>query len=248
MATNSAFARLVARPVDRVQLAASRVLTRNELSAIEGFDVSPGDAALVVSFLSRGPMTWDEIRVPLRYFPEERARARLEECVAGGVVTFDGEIIAYTAAGTEAALAALDARAAALQVMWSNSEAQVSELLTLLAPVAAAAVAAGTPMSGVTRATLGAPNPTPAGNLWRLLTTIRRHRSDCHAEAWAGAGYTVEGIVALADDASQRQPIENRTNELNADIWGSLLQDDQLACMAALAALDGSGTPATGRG
>jgi len=54
--------------------------------------------------------------------------------------------------------------------------------------------------------------------------------------------------VALADDASQRQPIENRTNELNADIWGSLLQDDQLACMAALAALDGSGTPATGRG
>ena len=129
MATNSAFARLVARPVDRVQLAASRVLTRDELSAIEGFDVSPGDAALVVSFLSRGPMTWDEIRVPLRYFPEERARARLEECVAGGVLTFDGEIIAYTPAGTEAALAALDARAAALQVMWSNSEAQVSELL-----------------------------------------------------------------------------------------------------------------------
>ena len=243
MARNSTFARLVARPVDRLHIAASTVPTSEALHAIEGFDVSPGDAALVAALLTAEPMSWAELRVPLRYAPEDRLRARLDECAANGVITFFDETIAFTPAGIDAALAVLDARATVLQEIWSNSSEKVEQLVALLAPVAAAAAAAGKPSSGLDQQTLRAPNPTPASQLWRMLAAVRRYRADCHAQAWAEAGYTTQGIVSLAKDASERRPIENRTNELNADIWAELLQDDQLRCMAALAALDGSGTP-----
>lgn len=243
MAPPDVFARLVARPVDRVHIAASTVPTLEELMAIEGFYVSPGHAAPMAAFLSVPEMAWDHLRLPLRYVPEERIRAMIESCVERNVITFDGETIAYTPAGQRAAEACLDARAVDLEAMWSNTPGVVEELVDLLEPVDALARAAGKPSSRLVDRALATPNPTPGSDLWRLLAQVRRFRADCHAEAWAETGHTVETIVALAQDAPERAPIEARTDDLNGVIWAGLSETEQLRCLAALAALDGSGTP-----
>lgn len=233
----------MARPVDRVHIAASTVPSRDELLAIEGFEVSPGHAAFVAAFLSVPNMTWDELRLPLRYAPEERIRTRLQVCVDQGVITFDDETLAYTAEGRLAAEACLDMRATRLDHMWSNAAGSVDALIALLTPVVVVAKQAGKLSSQITDRALATPNPTAGSELWRLLANVRRFRADCHAEAWAEAGHTVESIVDLARDAPERVPIEARTDELNAQIWTDFDDADQLHCLAALAALDGSGTP-----
>lgn len=243
MATHSEFARLVARPIDRVHIAASTIPTRDELHAIEGYEVSPGDAALVAPFLADRGMTWSEVRTPLRYVAADRIRARLDECERCGVISFDGDHIAYTPAGRLAAQAVFDAHAVALQGMWSNTADQVDELADMIEPVAAAAISAGRPSSLLIDNTLGATQPTPASRLWRSLATVRRYRADCHAQAWSEAGHTAQSIVALAANTPERQPIEARTDELNADIWTQLPDHHQLRFVALLAALDGAGTP-----
>lgn len=233
----------MARPVDRVHIAASTVPSLDELLAIKGFEVSPGHAAFVAAFLSVPTMTWDELRLPLRYAPETRIRKRLQTCVDQGVITFDDKTLAYTAEGRRAAEACLNLRATHLDHMWSNSPGTVDTLVALLTPVAAVAKQAGKLSSQITDDALATPIPTAGSELWRLLANIRRFRADCHAEAWAEAGHTVESIVDLALDAPERVPIEARTDELNAQIWVGFDEADQLHCLAALAALDGSGTP-----
>ena len=243
MVLNTSFARLAARPVDRVHIAASQVPTRDELQAIEGFEVSLADAAFCASFLARDGMTWDELRLPLRYAPEERIRDRLTASVEAGTITLEDDFIAYTPAGSAAARAVLDTRATALQKMWSNASHAVSELVELAGPVADAATQSAKPTSAIVDAALQASVDTDASVLWRSVAKIRRYRADCHAEAWAEAGHTIDSIKALSQEAPDRAPIEERTNELNADIWSHLSEQDQMRFMANLAALDGSGTP-----
>ena len=243
MVSNSSFARFAARPIDRVHIAASQVPTRDELHAIEGFEVSPGDAALFAAFLARGGMSWAQLQLPLRYTPAERIRARLAESVEAGAITFEDDFIAYTSAGSIAAQAVLDTHAVALQNMWSNASGAVLELVALAEPLADAATRSAKPTSSIVDAALRASVDTDASILWRSVAKIRRYRADCHAEAWAEAGHTIDSIKALAQDAPEREPIEEHTNRLNADIWSHLPEQDQMRFMANLAALDGSGTP-----
>jgi len=242
MAESVAFARLVARPIDRLHIAASQIPTRGELHALAGFDVSPGDAALVAPFLARKGMTLSDLRLPLRYLPEDRIRERLAEGVDKGVITFDGDFIAYTAAGLTAAQAVFDTHAVELEKMWSNTARVVSDLLALARPVASLAMAANKVSSRLNDA-LMASEPTDASDLWRAFAQIRRYRADCHAEAWGEVGHTAISIKALPADAAERKSIEERTDALNADIWSHLAENHQLRFMAGLAALDGSGTP-----
>ena len=243
VATCVAFGRLVARPIDRIHIAASQIPTRDELHALSGFEVSPGDAALVATFLPREGMTLADLRLPLRYVPEDRIRQRLAEGVDKGVITFDGDFIAYTAAGLIAAQAVLDTHAIEVERMWSNTAGVVSDLLALAQPIADAATTANRPSGRLIDDALSALYPTNASDLWRAVAKIRRYRADCHAEAWREAGYTATSIKALPADAVERKPIEDRTDEFNADIWSHLPDHDQLRFMAGLAALDGSGTP-----
>ncbi len=237
------FARLVARPVDRVHIAGSRLPDRNVLTDLTGSAVPPVRVAWLAPFMARAGMSFDEFCVPLRYMPTGRVHELVAGAVEARALTVEGEALAYTADGMAAAISVHDARSTAVAELWSNTPAAVEGLLRLLAPAADAARRTGEPSSRLVDRAVTAERPSAAYELWRELACIRRHRADCHARAWAEAGHTAESIHALPNDADERQSIENRTDELNASIWSAATDEDRLLVLSALASLDGSGTP-----
>lgn len=83
------------------------------------------------------------------------------------------------------------------------------------------------------------PDGTPPGVLLlNRLGTLRYHRADAHAAAWAAAGHTAASVSALPD-GPERLAIERETNRRAAGPYTVLAPEERLAMLADLAALPG---------
>ncbi|MFG1838204.1 hypothetical protein ACGFH8_07185 [Micromonospora sp. NPDC049175] len=83
------------------------------------------------------------------------------------------------------------------------------------------------------------PDGTPSGVLLlNRLGTLRYHRADAHAEAWAAAGHTASSIATLPA-GPERLAIELETDRRAAGPYSVLGADERLTMLADLAALPG---------
>ncbi|MEU7608991.1 hypothetical protein [Micromonospora sp. NPDC049204] len=83
------------------------------------------------------------------------------------------------------------------------------------------------------------PDGTPPGVLLlNRLGTLRYHRADAHADAWAAAGHTASSITALPA-GPERLAIELETDRRAAGPYSVLSADERLTMLADLAALPG---------
>ncbi|MFG1868020.1 hypothetical protein [Micromonospora arborensis] len=83
------------------------------------------------------------------------------------------------------------------------------------------------------------PEGTAAGVLLlNRLGTLRYHRADAHAAAWAAAGHTAGSIAALPA-GPERLAIELETDRRAAGPYSVLSADERLTMLADLAALPG---------
>ncbi|MET8043263.1 hypothetical protein ABZU25_20650 [Micromonospora sp. NPDC005215] len=83
------------------------------------------------------------------------------------------------------------------------------------------------------------PDGTPSGVLLlNRLGTLRYHRADAHADAWAAAGHTASSIAALPA-GPERLAIELETDRRAAGPYSVLSADERLAMLADLAVLPG---------
>ncbi|MEV7986121.1 hypothetical protein [Micromonospora sp. NPDC085948] len=83
------------------------------------------------------------------------------------------------------------------------------------------------------------PDGTPPGVLLlNRLGTLRYHRADAHADAWAAAGHTASSITALPA-GPERLAIELETDRRAAGPYSVLSADERLTILADLAALPG---------
>ncbi|WCN81427.1 hypothetical protein [Micromonospora sp. LH3U1] len=83
------------------------------------------------------------------------------------------------------------------------------------------------------------PDGTPSGVLLlNRLGTLRYHRADAHAAAWAAAGHTASSIAALPT-GPERLAIELETDRRAAGPYAALSAEERLTMLADLAALPG---------
>ena len=74
--------------------------------------------------------------------------------------------------------------------------------------------------------------------LLNRLGTLRYHRADAHAAAWAAAGHTASSIAALPA-GPERLAIELETDRRAAGPYAALGAEERLTMLADLAALPG---------
>lgn len=178
----------------------------------------------------------------LRYIPAAHAQGMIQQLAAAGVLNADEQTISMSAECQRSAQAVLNLVPAGLDDLWSSDEARLSDLADLVAPVAEASLTSGLVSPNLIAKTLRPAVESDGYRLWRSLSIIRRHRFDCHAQAWAAAGHEAESIRNLAPGAA-RQAIEDQTNELNATIWAGLNPADRQSLLIGLAGLNGVGDP-----
>ncbi|WP_328421814.1 hypothetical protein OG470_06700 [Micromonospora sp. NBC_00389] len=83
------------------------------------------------------------------------------------------------------------------------------------------------------------PDGTPSGVLLlNRLGTLRYHRADAHAAAWAAAGHTASSIAALPT-GPERLAIELETDRRAAGPYAMLGAEERLTMLADLAAFPG---------
>ncbi|MEH1168958.1 hypothetical protein V6V47_26600 [Micromonospora sp. CPCC 205539] len=83
------------------------------------------------------------------------------------------------------------------------------------------------------------PDGTPPGVLLlNRLGTLRYHRADAHAAAWAAAGHTASSVAALPA-GPERLAIEQETDRRAAGPYTTLSAEERLTMLADLAALPG---------
>lgn len=83
------------------------------------------------------------------------------------------------------------------------------------------------------------PDGTPSGVLLlNRLGTLRYHRADAHAAAWAAAGHTAASVATLPA-GPERTAIELETDRRAAGPYAALGAEERLTLLADLAALPG---------
>ena len=243
MTTAAHFARLVARPIDRVSIAGMSAVMPAQLEELGvNFSVPASAAAMVVGFLPPDGITTEELGAVLRYVPSEMVTGLTGQLSQAGLLTVTDGGARYTEEGQRCAQAIVDAQPQALADAWLMDVARLEHMRGLLASVAGAAVRSGRLSPLLYARPLQPTNANAAYDLWRSVTIARRFRADCHAQAWAEAGHTASTIAQLGQ-GSERQLIEDRTDELNAPIWSDLSELDQLDLLAGLGGLNGVGNP-----
>ena len=189
MITAAQFARHVARTVDRVSIAARLAITPRHLEPLApSFSVRMDAAAMIVGFIPADEATWDEIGLVMRYAPDGTSRATAEQLAQAGLVTMTERGISYTDEARRCAQAIIDRVPAALTKLWTHSTPDLERCAALVAPVAASAVASRRPSPVLFSRPLSQTTTSPAYQVARDITIIRRFRSDCHAQAWTEAG------------------------------------------------------------
>lgn len=237
-------AALIAPVVDRVfasAMLAGRHGGGGEVSARFGGSAAVG---LLVEFRTRlarpgGTVDPAGFAAVGRYRDADQRARLLDQHLANGMLrrTADGGFAA-TERGREflGEISAVYDRV--LAQMWQDHAARVERLLDVVGRLVQAGLASGGPAFTTMAPPYEPPVATAGTRLLNRLGTLRYHRADAHAAAWAAAGHTARTIVELAP-GPERQAIETETNRLAAPPFASLPPDERLLLLADLAALPG---------
>ncbi|MBQ1021492.1 hypothetical protein KBX71_26920 [Micromonospora sp. D93] len=130
--------------------------------------------------------------------------------------------------------------------LWAGHDDRVARLVALLGRLLSYALVLADeeedPGGGSAFAALAPPyepDGTPSGVLLlNRLSTLRHHRADAHAAAWAAAGHTASSIAALPA-SPERLAIELETDRRAAGPYAALSAEERLMMLADLAALPG---------
>lgn len=233
----------IARPIDRISLAAAEATTPHLATVADHHEVALDPAVVLSLVVPPTGLTWDELDVPLRYSPGAAARALADALAGTGHLAIDDRGVGYTTPGLAAIGDVAQLMSDALDELWADDAHRLLDLHNIVAPVAGAARARATPYVAQTAHMIQPGDPSPAYELWRDIVTIRRHRSDAHAAAWFAAGHDHQTIREL-QPGTERDAIEADTNDRHSPIWREIDADQQTALLAGLAGLNGTGNAA----
>ncbi|MDM4721802.1 hypothetical protein QTQ03_20195 [Micromonospora sp. WMMA1363] len=246
------FAGFVAPAVDRAFVAGMRAGRDGGGAAASQRYGGPAATGFLVELRTRlaapgGTVDEAGFAAVTRYRDPAECRRGMDRHVAHGMVHRrpDGAVTA-----TERGLAFLDelwlVQAAATETLWAEHPDRVLRLVEALGRVLGYALLlaeedgdGGAGSAFAAMAPPHEPDGTPPGVLLlNRLGTLRHHRADAHAAAWAAAGHTATSIVMLGA-GPQRLAIELETNRRSAAPYLVLTAEERLAMLADLAALPG---------
>lgn len=232
---------LVAPAVDRVfvgAMAATREHGGVELSRRYG---GPDAVGFLIEFRTRlatpgGAVTSAGLAAVARYRDPTTYRRGLDKNLAHGTVIRRGEDFLATARG----LAFLDElftlHGQVTTELWTAHPERIARLVETLGRLLEAAAADGGDAFTV-MAPPHEPDGTPPGVLLlNRLGTLRYHRADAHAAAWAAAGHTARTVEQLPA-GPERLAIERETDRRAAGPYRVLTAAERLSFLADLAAL-----------
>jgi hypothetical protein len=236
------FAGLAAPAVDRVfvaGMAAGRTRGGAQLSQRYG---GPSAVGYLVEFRTRlaaldGAVSAAGFAAVTRYHDPLECRLVLDTQIAHGTVARDPDgTIRATERGHEFLRELYELHARVTAELWAAGHAdRVDRLVRVLGRLLDAAPPAGGAYAAM--APPYEPPGTPPGVLLlNRLGTLRYHRADAYAAAWAAAGHTPQSVVALRSGPAHAD-IEAETNRLAAAPYTVLTADERLALLADLAAL-----------
>jgi hypothetical protein len=235
-------AAMLAPAIDRVfraMMAAARERGGLEISRSYGGPPAVGD---LVEFRTRlaapgARVTAEQFAAVVRYRDLASCLSVLNGDAERGTVTVDAD---GAFAATDRGLAFLaEIYAAHDKVtgeLWAEHAERVERLVELTGRLLAAAAETGGPSFAAMAPPHEPLGTAPGTRLLNRLGTLRYHRADAHASAWAEAGLTAAGIATLPPGPT-RQAIEDRTNELAAPPFAALTAGERLDLLAGLAAL-----------
>jgi hypothetical protein len=239
------FAALVAPAVDRVfvgGMAACRTRGGTELGQRYG---GPAATGYLVEFRTRlaapgGTVTPAGFAAVTRYHDPDDCQRALDKQIAHGMVSRDtAGAIQATERGREYLREIYRLQGKVIGELWRAGHGErVGRLAEGLGRLLDAAIADSHPDEAfAAMAPPYEPDGTPPGVvLFNRLGTLRYHRADAHAAAWAAAGQTAQGIVAMPAGPA-RAAIEAETNRLAAPPYAVLTGEERLTLLADLAAL-----------
>ncbi|MFC4018619.1 hypothetical protein ACFOW4_11795 [Micromonospora sp. GCM10011542] len=245
------FAGLVAPAVDRAFVAgmlAGRDGGGAELSQRYG---GPAATGFLVEFRTRlaapgGTVDGPGFAAVTRYRDPATCQRALDKQVAHGMIHRrpDGGLSA-TDRGAAFLAEIYQVHAEVTEELWAGHDDRVLRLVASLGRLLAYALvlaeeegdAAGSAFTAM--APPYEPDGTPPGVLLlNRLGTLRYHRADAHAAAWAAAGHTAASASDLPD-GPERLAIELETDRRAAGPYAALGAEERLTMLADLAALPG---------
>ncbi|MFB9234522.1 hypothetical protein ACFFWC_03055 [Plantactinospora siamensis] len=185
-----------------------------------------------------GTVDWTGFAAITRYRDPAECQRALDRQVAHGMIRRMPAGFAATERGLTFLAELYDLHAEVTAAVWRDHADRVRRLAGAAGRLLGAAAAdAGPAFAAV------APPYEPAGApagllLLNRLGTLRLHRADAHAAAWAAAGHTAAGIQLL-EAGPERQAIEQETDRRAAGPYATLTPDERLDLLADLAALPG---------
>jgi hypothetical protein len=153
---------------------------------------------------------------------------------AGTLERVDGGGFRATEPGHRFLAELYEHRAATTTGLWRDEPDRVVRLNGVLQRVLE--VAAGGDAYAAMAPPFEPPAAAPGLLLLHRLSSLRYHRADAHAAAWAAAGLTAAQIVAMTT-GPQRDAIEAETNRLAGPPYEVLTPDERIGMLADLAAL-----------
>ncbi|WP_433127842.1 hypothetical protein ACQPWW_33810 [Micromonospora sp. CA-240977] len=181
-----------------------------------------------------------------RYWDPVVSRRSVDKQVAHGMLHRrpDGALCA-TERGTAFLTELYQVHAEVTEELWAGHDERVSRLVAVLGRLLSYALVLADEEGdrGGSAFTAMAPPHEPDGTpsgvlLLNRLGTLRYHRADAHADAWAAAGHTASSIAALPA-GPERLAIELETDRRAAGPYSVLSADERLTMLADLAALPG---------
>ncbi|MFG1915047.1 hypothetical protein [Micromonospora sp. NPDC048898] len=181
-----------------------------------------------------------------RYGDPVVARRTVDKHVAHGMLHRgpDGALSA-TERGAAFLTELYQVHAEVTEELWAGHDERVSRLVAVLGRLLSYALVLADEegdRGGSAFAALAPPHePDGTGSgvlLLNRLGTLRYHRADAHAAAWAAAGHTASSVAALPA-GPERLAIELETDRRAAGPYSVLSADERLSMLADLAALPG---------
>ncbi|MET8356015.1 hypothetical protein [Micromonospora sp. NPDC005171] len=181
-----------------------------------------------------------------RYHDPVACRRAVDKQVAHGMIYRgpDGSLSA-TERGAAFLAELYQVHAEVTEELWAGHDDRVARLVALLGRLLSYALVLADEAGDRDGSAFAAlappyePDGTPSGVLLlNRLGTLRHHRADAHAAAWAAAGHTASSIAALPP-GPERLAIELETDRRAAGPYAALSAEERLTMLADLAALPG---------
>ncbi|MET8123397.1 hypothetical protein [Micromonospora sp. NPDC005189] len=181
-----------------------------------------------------------------RYHDPAACQRAVDKQVAYGMLYRDPDgSLCATERGTAYLTELYQVHAEVTEELWAGHDERVSRLVAALGRLLSYALVLADEEGDrggsafVAMAPPYEPDGTPSGVLLlNRLGTLRYHRADAHAAAWAAAGHTASSVAALPA-GPERLAIELETDRRAAGPYAALGAEERLTMLADLAALPG---------